>query len=234
MKYISLFIVIGCIPITMWLIHLLYYRSVVGNEKPTDYVIALAAIAAVIVSAFQTFMTQSTLEEMKRQTLLDRPPNIRILPEEMANGERGKFELELFNSGVSDIANIRIYEDYLICSNRPNAVPEFSIVGSTQGGPFYTHKLLKTGNSIKFKLNFTDRLDIMHKQYTAIKGANNSRLVRLTIKYLREEDKMPFQKKKVYIITGDESGLSDMDDRNIAWMPGMKTYTELKRYLGAD
>ncbi len=85
----------------------------------TDWIISISTVVLVIITGVYVILTHKTLTETRRQAALTQDPVIRVLPEEDVKGEIAKFDLEIANTGIADVSDVRIYEGYFVSLTPP-------------------------------------------------------------------------------------------------------------------
>jgi len=173
------------------------------------------------------------LKETLRQTALVQNPVVRVLPEEEVYGEVAKFDLEIKNTGIADVGDLKIYEDYFVSLTPPKGLITFNRFGLIILKPDKIIPVLNRGESQPFQIEFRD----VHKQMTQfylseVKGPRMM-VARLLIKYRRLEDGKEFRTSKAYVIAGHGDLMLDYDERGVS-SPGGPTFSDIKQVLGVS
>lgn len=87
-----------------------------GSDKPkiTDWITGISTVILVIITMVYVFLTHRMLNQGQSQLALSQDPVIVVEPAEDAQGEAGEFNLTLRNLGLSEVHDVRIYEDYFV------------------------------------------------------------------------------------------------------------------------
>ena len=197
----------------------------------TDQIISISTVALVIITGIYVILTHKILTETRRQAALNQDPVIRVLPEENVKGEIAKFDLEIANTGIADVSDVRIYEDYFVSLTPPQGPITLNRFGAMVTKPDTHIPSLKRGEKRSFNLEFSD----VHKMMaefckSEIKG-HRMKTVRLLLKYRRSEDGKEFKSSKAYIIAGHGDVLFDYDERGIL-SPVSPSFSQIKQVLG--
>ena len=202
-----------------------------GKPMITDWIIGISTLFLVIITAIYVVFTHQMLKETKKQVSLTQDPVIRILPEEDVKGNIGLFDLYLLNSGLSDLVDIRIYEDYFVSL-------------TSQGGPITLHRFgpfsvkpktvilsLSQGEKRKVSIDFRTIHDKMTEFYVSDIKGHRMMIVRLLVKFRRSDDGKQFSHSKAYVIAGHGDYLLDHDERGMVF-PGGPSFSDIKNVLG--
>lgn len=154
---------------------------------------ALISMMAIIVAIAQwsVMEKQSVIAERQYQAGID--PIISIEIEDLGVGKNGVYKLKIINSGVLDICNVEIYENYLTCPFKQEGkyikmdTKRFGIsVISTL--PKKKFPLIKHGHNIPYMI------DIHNKIYNTTEGKQIPCFLRLRIDYDKKVDGKPYRK----------------------------------------
>jgi len=173
-------------------------------------------------------------KEQEKLLSLQEDPVVKILPEDNAKGKIGDFELSIMNSGLSDIIDVGIYEDYYVAlaeKDSPMILYRFGILSVR---PNIEIKHLSMAEDEKFHIQFAKTLTEMQKFYLdkKVKG-QRMMIVRIKANYTRKLDGKKFSFSKVFIIAGHGDVLLDYDssrDVKVDFLPF--TFDEVKKTLG--
>jgi hypothetical protein len=204
--------------------------------KITDWIISIATVVLVIITAIYVVLTYSLLEETRKQAVLTQDPVIRILPEEDVHGDRARFDLEVSNTGIGDVSDLKIYEDYFIVFKSEERGIIFHKIGFMMVKPNEHILSLKRGEKQAFKLEFSEDHERMVELWEdeSMKGGRMM-IVRLKITYRRAEDGKKFVTSKIYGIDLSGTFLIDYDERGLPPFPsGNISLSEIKQALGIE
>jgi hypothetical protein len=196
-----------------------------------DWITSVATVVLAIITVIYVCLTYKILTETRRQVALTQNPIVTILPEENVEGEEAKFNLDLVNTGVTDVYDIRIYEDYFGCLTPPQGPTTFHKFGVMIMAPNTHIPSLKQGEKCAFKLEFHEIYKEMAAFWQSDIKAFKMTIVRLLVKYKRSGDGKEFRTYKAYIIALGGSLLLDHDERGIT-MPVGPSYSQIKQVLG--
>lgn len=199
----------------------------------TDWITSLSTVVLVIITGIYVVLSHEILTETRRQVALTQDPVIRVLPEEAVEGDIAKFDLEVINTGVPDVSDVRIYEDYFVSLTPPQGPITLTRFGLTGNGPKTDLQIanLKRGEKRAFKLEFPEIHKNMTEFYLSEIKGHRMMIVRLLLKYRRSDDGKEFKTAKAYIIAGHGDALFDYDERGIS-SPAGPSFSEIKRVLG--
>lgn len=203
----------------------------VAPTKITDWIISLATVVLAIITGIYIFLTYQTLTEIRRQAALTQDPIIRVLPEEDVKGDIARFDLKLMNTGVADVYDVRIYEDYFISLTPPQGPITLNRFGAMVLKPDTHIPSLKRGEKRAFKLESPEVHKRMTEFYVSEIKGHRMMIVRLLLKYRRLDDGKEFKTSKAYVIAGHGDVLIDYDERSIS-SPGEPSFSEIKQVLG--
>ena len=216
------------------------FKEVVKSfNMVSPLITAIATVALVCATVALVYATMSLVEITKNytdllyeQSILQQDPILKISPNKWSiRGEsEGVFNLELCNTGISDVSNIRIFEDYFIpATDNPLSLSRVGIYNVTEDQKI---DFLQKGKSVAFKINFKDTFEEMSELLQNKKG-DKYKIVRLRVKFDREIDKREFYFSQFYVIAGhgdvligeDERGLRELTETTIS-------FNLIKRILG--
>jgi len=197
----------------------------------TDWIISISTVVLVIITGVYVILTHKTLTETRRQAALTQDPVIRVLPEEDVKGEIAKFYLEIANTGIADVSDVRIYEDFFVSLTPPQGPITLNRFGAMVTKPDTYIPSLKRGEKHSFNLEFSDVHKMMTEFYTSEIKGHRMMIVRLLLKYRRSEDGKEFKSSKAYIIAGHGDVLFDYDERGIS-SPAGPSFSQIKQVLG--
>ena len=94
------------------------------DDKPkvTDWITGISTIVLVVITTIYVCFTHRMLSQGQSQLALAKDPVVTVEPEGQVEGKVGQFTLTLRNLGLSDLHNVRIYEDYFV-SLTPSGEP---------------------------------------------------------------------------------------------------------------
>lgn len=197
----------------------------------TDWIISISTVVLVIITGVYVILTHKTLTETRRQAALTQDPVIRVFPQEDVKGEIAKFDLEIANTGIADVSDVRIYEDYFVSLTPPQGPITLNRFGAMVTKPDTYIPSLKRGEKRSFNLEFSDVHKMMTEFYTSEIKGHRMMIVRLLLKYRRSEDGKTFKSSKAYIIAGHGDALFDYDERGIL-SPAGPSFSQIKQVLG--
>lgn len=192
---------------------------------------AIATIALVWATISLAKITENYTDLLYEQNILQQDPILKISPNKWSiRGEsEGVFNLELCNTGISDVSNIKIFEDYFIpATDNPLSLSRIGIYNSIENQKI---DFLQKGESVTFKINFQDTLEEMSELLQNKKG-DKYKIVRLRIKFDREIDKKEFCFNQFYIIAGHRDVLIGEDERGLR--ETMISFNLIKRILDSE
>lgn len=198
-----------------------------------DWITSIATVVLVVITAIYVVLTYTTLQETRRQVALTQDPIVRILPEEDVKGEIAKFTLEIVNTGIADVSDVRIYADYFVSLTAPQGPITLNRFGMMVLKPDIHISSLKRGEKSSFNLEFRDVHKRMAEFYTSDIKGHRMMLVRLLFKYRRVEDGKEFKSSKAYTIAGHGDMLIDYDERGIS-SPTGPSFSQIKQILGVS
>jgi len=202
-----------------------------GSNMITDWIISISTVVLVIITGVYVVLTHKTLTETRRQVALTQDPIIRVFPEEDVKGEIAKFNLEIANTGIADVSDVRIYEDYFVSLTTPQGPITLNRFGAMVTKPDTHISSLARGEKRSFNLEFRDVHKMMTEFYTSEIKGHRMMIVRLLLKYRRAEDGKEFKSSKGYIIAGHGDLLIDYDERGIS-NPAGPSFSQIKQVLG--
>jgi hypothetical protein len=197
----------------------------------TDWITGISTLVLVIITAIYVILTQQMLRETKRQVSLAQDPVVRIVPEEGIKGEVGFFELYVLNSGISDLTDVRIYEDYFVSMTVEDGPITLHRFGSFSVKPNTLIPSLKGGEKKTFSIDFRSIQGRMSEFYASDVKGHRMMIVRLLVKFRRSDDGKEFSHSKAYIILGHCDQLLDHDERGVVF-PGGPSFADIKKVLG--
>lgn len=185
----------------------------------------------VLVTGYYVHLTSKMLQENRKQVEVMQKPTVRIFPDSMVKGEIGLFTLSISNTGLSDVTNIGIYEDYFVSITSKEKSTIFYPFG-----PLLTPKTviqsLKRGKTKDFQINFKNGYKNMEKFYNNNVSGSRMRIVRLTVRYERKVDGKKFSLLKAYLIAGSGDALFDQSERGMTNPYFPITFDQIKALLG--
>lgn len=195
---------------------------------------AIATVALVCATMSLVEITKNYTDLLYNQSILQQDPILKISPNKWSiRGEsEGAFNLELYNTGISDVSNIRIFEDYFIpATDNPLSLSRIGIYNVTEDQKI---DFLQEGESIIFKIDFKDTLKEMSELLQNKRG-DKYKIIRLRVKFDREIDKKEFCFSQFYVIAGhgdvligeDKRGLRELTETTIS-------FNLIKRILGSE
>jgi hypothetical protein len=182
-------------------------------------------IAAVLLSFMAILVSCSQSEIAKNQLILSENPIILVEPSGIVKGSTGEFKLFIENISLTELYNIRIYEDYFAVITQANNLINLVTMGPFITQPNSTIQQLKLNEKEAITINFKSIIESMKK--------SEMRIVRLKIKYRRRLDGKEFTQTKAYIIDFSCNFLIDYDERGIK-NPGIPSFENIKNILGVE
>lgn len=185
---------------------------------------ALATIALVVVTIVYIWI-------LNEQVKIQQDPILKINPtDHFIHSEiRGIFELCVYNTGVTDISNIRIFEDYFVAvQDNPIVLHRIGVYATAENQRI---EFIKSGKNKKFQLNFAHLLDEFQTVRKDKEGGMKYQILRLKIRFNRDVDKKEFIINKYYYITYGETALTVEDQRGLN-IPYILNFDEVKNILG--
>jgi len=199
-------------------------------------IILLAALILISPQIYKFYNQNPEEHQNERETLLmvQSPPSLVIIPEDIVEGSPGKFQLSLTNRGLSDVSQIKIYEDYYVALSAKDEPIKLYEFGLHRTRPNTTIESLKKNETKKFTINFESILEEMSQFYRdESKKGKRMKIARIKIELIREIDGMSFSHSKAYIIAGHGDRLFDYSSsRDIKYEFDAYSYGELKQILG--
>ncbi|MBL7198058.1 MAG: hypothetical protein ISS47_08155 [Candidatus Omnitrophica bacterium] len=202
------------------------------NIKIKDWINVLSPLITALATIALVIVTIIYVRLLYNQNALQQDPILKINPNEWSikGKSQGVFNLTLYNTGVSDVSNIRIFEDYFVpATDNPLALYR---VGSYVVIEDQRIDFLEKGKNAVFQIQFKNILEQMTELLKDKKG-NQYRIVRLKIKFNREIDKKEFSFNQFYIIAGSGDMLVGEDERGTLGL-GVIPLEQIKRTLGNE
>jgi tetratricopeptide (TPR) repeat protein len=138
-----------------------------------------------------------------RALALTQEPAVRILPRQVVSGDVGAFTFKVLNSGVVNVVDFEIFEEYFVARNSKAPIQP---VGRASINPSSTIKALRAGKEKTFDIDFA----YLYEQIADVDTAP-MRILKLSFAYRREIDGKEFSTSKLYWITGNGDSLTDFD-----------------------
>jgi hypothetical protein len=139
-----------------------------------------------------------------RALALTQKPEVQILPRQIVNGDLGAFTLRVLNSGVVDLVDLEISEEYFVARNTKEPIQP---IWRAKVAPNSTIKALRAGEEETFDIDFS----YLYAQAPDV-GEVPMRILKLAFSYRREIDDAEFSTSKLYWITGNSDSLTDFDE----------------------
>ena len=138
-----------------------------------------------------------------RALALTQEPVVQILPRQGVTAGVGAFTFRVRNSGVVDVVDFKIFEEYFVAINTKELIQP---VGRANIDSNSTINTLRAGEEKTFDIDFS-------YLYEPIADVNKApmRILKLSFTYRRKIDDREFSKSKLYWITGDGDSLTDFD-----------------------
>ena len=191
-----------------------------------SWVTAIATIILVIVTALYVHLLYS-------QNKLQQDPILKINPNKWSikGKDIGIFDLSIQNTGISDVTNVRIFEDYFIVVKNeyltlyrigPYAVTSDQKIDSIDRGEEKT-----------FQINFSNLMSQIDNIYTSNDmNGTKYRIVKIKTKFEREIDKKEFSFDTFYVIAGHGDMLLSKDQRNTSPQEFAAPWVQIEEILG--
>jgi hypothetical protein len=224
------FIGIGCLLIGTFLT---YYGSHLKSEEGTKTLETAISKKDTLIDNLNLQVTDLR-KEQEKQLLLQEAPVVKILPDGIVKGTEGSFELSIENSGLSDVVDIEIYEDYFVALGLINKPIKLYRFGMFSIKPNTEIKYLPKNKAEKFRIEFKKTLDDMSQFYrdNSIKG-QRMMIARIKINLVRQIDGKKFSHAKAFIIAGNGDTLVDYDtSREIKGDIIAYSFDDVKEILG--
>jgi hypothetical protein len=138
-----------------------------------------------------------------RALALTQEPVVQILPRQVASGDVGAFTFRVLNSGVVNVVDFEIFEEYFVAKNTKELIQP---VGRANINPNSTIDALRAGEEEAFGIDFSHLYEQMADANKAPMG-----ILKLSFAYRRKIDGREFSKSKLYWITGNGDSLTDFD-----------------------
>lgn len=168
----------------------------------------------------------------KTQLAVAVDPVVEIIPSDNVIGKEGNFELFIRNIGLSDLYDIRIYEDYFVTETLDDGDIQLISVGPLLTQPNIKINELEKDTEKKFIMDSKLVLKQMNEFYHK-RESLQMEFVRLTIQYRRKADGKGFKKTKAYIIDLSGNVLMDHQTRGIN-TPYALSFDDIKKILGVE
>ncbi len=199
-------------------------------NKFKDWINIFSPLITAVATVALVVVTICYVNLLQKQTALHEDPILKINPNEwsIAGESPGVFTLKIYNTGVSDVRNVRIYQDCFVpIADSPLVI---SKVGNYLLTPDQTISDLQSGESTKLRIEFGELLPEMANLLTSKKG-NQYRMLRLRIRFNRKIDEKEFSSDQFYIIAGHGDVLLSEDQRN-AMEISLIPIQQIRRVLG--
>ncbi len=194
-----------------------------------DWIAVFSPLMTTIATVALVIVTICYVHLLYNQNALQQDPILKVNPGEpyIKGKSPGNIELTLHNTGISDISNICIFEDYFIpAQDNPLALYRLGMYTVKEDSKI---KYLKRGERTTFRMRFDHLLDEMTKFLKDKKG-DQYRIVRIKIIFNRDLDKKEFKTIKFYVIAGDGEMLMTEDERGTISF-GIIPFEEIRRIL---
>jgi hypothetical protein len=164
-------------------------------------------------------------------------PVIHVEPEvgvkKPAEGKNGVFTVSLENSGLADINDVQVFNDYFVAQKRPQIV--ITRIGGYSTLPDQTIKYLRSKETADITVDFSKVIGLMWS-YAKRYNLPNVLGVRMMITYRRAVDGKPFSFVRCYGVAGENGELLyTPDPRGIDMPPEIAkmvlTLSEVEPYL---
>jgi len=189
------------------------------------------AAALLSIMAWQVSCTQAKIA--KNQLILSTNPRILIeLPKYGMGSSPGELKMFIKNVGLSELYDIRVYEDYFVTATQQNGSLGLVEVGGFITEPNSVISQLKPNGKEGITLN-AKSINAMMKNFEHDNKGYQMRIVRLNIKYCRKLDGREFAYSKAYIMDLSGGVLLDYDERGIK-IPLTPSFDDIKKALNAE
>ena len=165
----------------------------------TGKAVMLTAMA-IIISIAQLIVMQKQTDIAERQYRSSIEPTVSIEPQSFLKGDSGVYTIKLKNTGIIDIYNVEIYENYLVCpcekvgnylecSTDNPTFPTISTLPSKQ------YQELKVGEEILYIVDSRKEIIVEKMLFPCF--------MRLRLDYKRKVDSRNFSKIFAFTLHGD-------------------------------
>ena len=141
---------------------LTYYGSHLKSDEGTKTLNAAISKKDSLIDNLDSQVTDLK-KEQEKLLLLQEDPIVKILPEGHVNGLERSFELSILNSGLSEISDIEIYEDYFVALATDKSNLKLYRFGMFSVKPNIEIKSLPTRQTETFRIEFNKIYDDMSK-----------------------------------------------------------------------
>jgi tetratricopeptide (TPR) repeat protein len=138
-----------------------------------------------------------------RALALTQEPVVQILPRRVVSGDVGAFTFRLLNSGVVNVVDFEISEEYFAATDTKELIQP---VGRANINPNRTINALRAGKEATFDINFS----YLYEQIADVDKAPK-KILKLSATYRREIDSTEFSTSRLYWITGNGDSLTEFD-----------------------
>jgi len=158
-------------------------------------------ITATLLSFMAFMVSFNSCNIASSQLALSQEPAIRFVQEKtVAGNDVASFMLSLKNTGLSDISDIEIYDDYFVAqklSDKPILLHRFGIF-SIQ--PSHIISTIKKGRAKNFQIEFKETHKQMLDFFLSDTKGYKMKLLRIIVRYRREIDGREFSFSKIFFM----------------------------------
>lgn len=209
-------------------------KSEIYNSKIKDFLkenkIYFETIAVILLSIMALIVSSSQLKIAKHQLLLSEDPILICYPPQKGNDTPGKINITIENPSMSDLYEIKIFEDYFLATNPTNKNLKLIRYGAMFLSPNETIPKLKSKTSSVININYENTFKQLSENYSKQTGPKRM-FVKILIKFRREVDGKEFQTAKVFVIGVSGQIWVDNDMRGMPEPFSIST-ERVKRMLG--